>query len=44
MTLPTPLDRERFTKWMAELPEGLSGAKGFFRFAKEPELQEFQFS
>ncbi|MFO0768052.1 MAG: GTP-binding protein [Nitrospiraceae bacterium] len=38
---PTPLDRERFTKWMAELPEGLERAKGFFRFAKEPELRSF---
>ncbi len=42
--LPRPLDRERFTKWMADLPEGLERAKGFFRFANEPELQEFQFS
>ncbi|MFO0733493.1 MAG: GTP-binding protein [Nitrospiraceae bacterium] len=33
VTLPTPLDRERFTKWMAELPEGL-GELRIFRFAE----------
>ncbi len=44
VSLPGPLDRDRFTKWMENLPEGLERAKGFFRFANEPELQEFQFS
>lgn len=41
--LPGPLDRTRFTQWMQTLPEGVERAKGFFRFAGEPELQEFQF-
>ena len=30
-------------EWTHSLPEGLERAKGFFRFAQEPELQEFQF-
>lgn len=41
--LPGPLNRERFLRWVKELPDGLERAKGFFRFASEPELQEFQF-
>ena len=41
--LTKPLDRGRFVAWTQGLPEGLERAKGFFRFAKEPELQEFQF-
>ncbi len=41
--LPGPLDLTRFTQWMQTLPEGVERAKGFFRFAGEPELQEFQF-
>ncbi len=41
--LPKPLDRTKFIKWMKSLPEGMERAKGFFRFAGEPELQEFQF-
>jgi G3E family GTPase len=44
VALPAPVDRDRFMKWMVSLPEGLERAKGFFRFANEPELQEFQFS
>ncbi|HET9962619.1 MAG TPA: GTP-binding protein [Nitrospiraceae bacterium] len=44
VSLPGPLNRRRFLKWMEDLPEGLERAKGFFRFADEPELQEFQFS
>jgi G3E family GTPase len=41
--LTKPLDRTRFVDWTHALPEGLERAKGFFRFAQEPELQEFQF-
>jgi G3E family GTPase len=41
--LPVPVDRTRFMQWTKTLPEGLERAKGFFRFAQEPELQEFQF-
>jgi G3E family GTPase len=41
--LPGPMDRNRFMQWMQTLPEGLERAKGFFRFAQELELQEFQF-
>jgi G3E family GTPase len=42
--LDRPLDRKKFLDWAAMLPDGLQRAKGFFRFANEPELQEFQFS
>lgn len=41
--LPGPLNRERFLRWVKHLPQGLERAKGFFRFTKGPELQEFQF-
>lgn len=41
--LTKPLDRTRFVDWTHALPEGLERGKGFFRFAEEPELQEFQF-
>ena len=41
--LPKPLNRKKFMEWAKELPEGMERAKGFFRFAQEPELQEFQF-
>jgi G3E family GTPase len=41
--LPKPLDRTQFMEWTKSLPEGMERAKGFFRFAQEPELQEFQF-
>jgi G3E family GTPase len=41
--LTKPLDRTRFVDWTHALPEGLERGKGFFRFAQEPELQEFQF-
>ncbi len=41
--LPGSLNRERFLRWITHLPQGLERAKGFFRFTKEPELQEFQF-
>jgi G3E family GTPase len=42
--LPGPLNFERFLRWMKTLPPELERAKGFFRFAKEPELQEFQYA
>ena len=41
--LQKPLDRKKFMEWTKSLPEGMERAKGFFRFAGEPELQEFQF-
>ncbi len=41
--LPKPLSRLRFMEWVRTLPDGIERAKGFFRFASEPELQEFQF-
>ena len=41
--LPKPLSRLRFMEWVRTLPDGIERAKGFFRFANEPELQEFQF-
>jgi G3E family GTPase len=42
--LPGPLSRQRFLSWIKTLPKELERAKGFFRFAKEPELQEFQYA
>ncbi|MGH7219985.1 MAG: GTP-binding protein, partial [Nitrospiraceae bacterium] len=42
--LPGPLNLARFLSWMKTLPPELERAKGFFRFAKGPELQEFQFA
>jgi len=42
--LPGPLNFERFLCWMKTLPPELERAKGFFRFAKGPELQEFQYA
>jgi G3E family GTPase len=44
VTLPGSLNRLRFLRWVKHLPQGLERAKGFIRFTKEPELQEFQFS
>ncbi len=41
--LPKPLNRKKFMEWAKGIPEGMERAKGFFRFAQEPELQEFQF-
>jgi G3E family GTPase len=41
--LPGPLNREKFLRWVENLPAGVERAKGFFRFTNEPELQEFQF-
>jgi len=42
--LPGPLNRQRFLAWTKTLPPQLDRAKGYFRFAKEPELQEFQYA
>jgi len=42
--LPGPLNRQRFESWAKSLPNELERAKGFFRFAGEPELQEFQYA
>jgi G3E family GTPase len=42
--LPGPLSRERFLSWIKTLPKELERAKGFFRFGKEPELQDFQYA
>ncbi len=42
--LPGPLNFERFQHWMETLPPALERAKGFFRFATGPELQEFQYA
>ena len=42
--LPGPLNFERFLRWMKTLPPELERAKGYFRFAKGPELQEFQYA
>lgn len=39
-----PLNRQRFLAWIKNLPKELERAKGYFRFAKEPELQEFQYA
>lgn len=42
--LPSPLNRSRFLAWIKMLPKEIERAKGYFRFAKEPELQEFQYA
>jgi G3E family GTPase len=42
--LPGPLNRRRFSAWSQTFPKELERAKGYFRFAKEPELQEFQYA
>ena len=42
--LPGPLNRQRFLAWTKTIPKQLERAKGYFRFAKEPELQEFQYA
>ncbi len=42
--LPGPLNRLRFLDWIKALPKELERAKGYFRFAQEPELQEFQYA
>lgn len=42
--LPGPLNRQRFMTWIKTIPKELERAKGYFRFANEPELQEFQYA
>lgn len=42
--LPGPLNRRRFLVWTKALPRQVERAKGYFRFSKEPELQEFQYA
>jgi G3E family GTPase len=42
--LPGPLNRRRFLAWVKAVPPQLERAKGYFRFAQEPELQEFQYA
>ncbi|MDF0674454.1 MAG: GTP-binding protein [Nitrospira sp.] len=42
--LPGPLNRRRFLAWIKTFPKELERAKGYFRFAQEPELQEFQYA
>ncbi len=42
--IPGPVDRQRLLRWVNSLPKGLERAKGFFRFSKEPELQELQYA
>lgn len=42
--LPGALNRRRFLVWIQTLPAGLERAKGFFRFAGEAGLQEFQYA
>jgi G3E family GTPase len=45
-TVPLPglLNRQRFLAWIKTIPKELERAKGYVRFAKEPELQEFQYA
>jgi G3E family GTPase len=42
--LPVRLSRQRFVAWIQTLPKEVERAKGFVRFVKEPELQEFQYA
>jgi G3E family GTPase len=42
--LAGPLNRKGFLAWVRSLPKGLDRAKGYFRFARDPELQEFQYA
>jgi G3E family GTPase len=42
--LPGPLNRRRFLAWIKTIPKELERAKGYFRFANEQELQEFQYA
>lgn len=42
--LPGPLNRQRWLGWIKTLPKELERAKGFFRFQKDPDLQEFQYA
>lgn len=42
--MPGPLNRQLLLAWIKTLPKELERVKGFFRFQKEPELQEFQYA
>lgn len=42
--LPGPLNRQRFLAWIKTIPKQLERAKGYVRFGKESELQEFQYA
>ena len=42
--LAGPVNRQRFLSWIKTLPKELERAKGYLRFATEPELQEFQYA
>lgn len=42
--LPRPLNRQKFLAWIKAIPKELERAKGFLRFQKDPELQEFQYA
>jgi len=42
--LPSALNRPRLLAWIKTLPKEVERAKGFFRFQKESELQEFQYA
>ena len=44
ISLPGPLNRQRFLAWIKTFPKELERAKGYFRFGQEPELQEFQYA
>lgn len=44
VSLPGPLNRRRFLTWVKTFPKELERVKGYFRFAQEPELQEFQYA
>ena len=44
VSLPGPLNRQRFLAWIKTIPKELERAKGYFRFGSEPELQEFQYA
>lgn len=42
--LPGALNRQRFLAWTKTIPQQIERAKGYFRFSKEPDLQDFQYS
>jgi len=42
--LPGPVNRGRLLDWAKTLPKELERAKGFFRFAGDPNLQELQYA
>ncbi len=44
VSLPGPVNHQRFMAWVKTFPKELERAKGYFRFAQEPKLQEFQYA